>query len=514
LKTVLGVLALIAIVLLLVTVMWPRLDPARAELRDLQVDHALERERALQPLRVWTGRLFQAALAAVLLAVIVWAGSFAVAGVTSVAALRDKITIWALTTYARNALYPAPVAIHQDRTLTILPPPNAGHAQEVAALVNGAQPPPRLNGSTAKALLAPPVEEDLPALESPAALTPTEVLAADPVQNPHWALIGETGSGKSSASYLILEHLARRLPTEFVICERDGVNWNQQAQAVTPEGYARALAAIEAERQRRIARMRAADVDHISRLLEPPPYLVVVIEEADSMYAALDVTDHRLAQEYKVALRNLAQLGRKQGILLVLCMTTGTGDVFDAPTRKNLSNKLFFRSEPAVGDSWGIPRAAGLSRLPTGTAYSLQHGAAVTFPLARRPQLALSALVAPERLLLAVDAEADGLGPEDAPDGTPGTVLAEGGSTAVYAASLSLPPAVPTRVPYAIPPETSVERLTPAQRRLIIETYKRRPSLRGVERRLWPDLQHGGAKFYLVREVVQAAGLLIAEADV
>ena len=61
-------------------------------------------------------------------------------------------------------------------------------------------------------------------------------------------------------------------------------------------------------------------------------------------------------------------------------------DRFDSHVRKNIGNVLLFRSEHTVSEMW---RLAGvrLSDLPPGAAYSVRHGAMVSFPMTARPVL-------------------------------------------------------------------------------------------------------------------------------
>jgi hypothetical protein len=175
---------------------------------------------------------------------------------------------------------------------------------------------------------------------------------------------------------------------------------------------------VEQERQRRGELMRAADVDHISGLRERLPLLVVVIEEAESIYGRLFELDRTRAKQFVQTLRDIASLGRKQGIALVIATQTGTSNVFDAPTRRNLGNTLIFRSEAIVGDQWGVPRTIQLPKLDSGSAYALKYGAVVEFPLTPRPTLPHSPLYhEDETLLLTADGEADGEGDEDMDDG-------------------------------------------------------------------------------------------------
>ena len=87
-----------------------------------------------------------------------------------------------------------------------------------------------------------------------------------------------------------------------------------------------------------------------------------------------------------IALRSIARLGRKAGIILVAVTQSGTTDVFDSHVRKNIGNVLLFRSEHTVSEMWRLS-GVRLSDLPPGAAYSVRHGAVVNFPMTVRPQL-------------------------------------------------------------------------------------------------------------------------------
>jgi hypothetical protein len=277
----------------------------------------------------------------------------------------------------------------------------------------------RANGSGMKALLAPRPDEEILQIAAPQPITAGVIMDDyDPIREPHYLLIGQTGSGKSSAVKYITAEIARRYNSEFLVAERGGIDWNQQADARTIDGYAALLDTVEQERQQRGELMRAADVDHISGLRERLPLLVLVIEEAESAYGQLFQLDRNRAKVFAATLRDIASQGRKQGIVMIVATQTGTSGVFDAPTRRNLGNTLIFRSEVIVGDQFGVPRAAGLATLPSGTAYALKYGAVVEFPLSSRPTLPHSPLYHEnETLLLTTDGEADGMGDEDQDDG-------------------------------------------------------------------------------------------------
>ena len=231
-----------------------------------------------------------------------------------------------------------------------------------------------------------------PVAEIPApvpALTPSDVVDVDPRTSPHWLLVGSTGSGKTVASYRILSELTRRNPCQVTICEPGGVNWAGQATATNTRDIAQTIGDVAGELERRQALLRSADVDHVQDLVPPLPYVVLVAEETESVLDDLRLTDRATRDATIIALRSIARLGRKCGIVLVAVTQSGTTDVFDSHVRKNIGNVLLFRSEHTVSEMW---RLAGvrLSDLPPGAAYSVRHGAMVSFPMTARPVLQLA----------------------------------------------------------------------------------------------------------------------------
>ena len=460
-----AILALAIILISLALVVGYQLDPTiQADRAHAAYVRAQGREQ-IAPL--WTAIKMLVLIAAGLSAAIMLIGG-AVNGVRWLAQRTDLI-------YAQHGIYPA------VRSGGLLLSNEAG-AQRVAALVGGNVD--RLNAGAVRPLLADPDPGPLLAAEpGPARIAVDTALRVDP-HNPHTLLIGGTGSGKSLAAYSILAAICRNVPAEVLIAEREGVNWNDAAHVQTVGGYMSLLDAIEAERQRRAGLLRAEDVDHISALRQPPPYLAVLIEEAESIYSELSITDRDTARRFTVALRMLAAMGRKQGIMLICATQTGTGQVFDVPTRKNFGRRFLFRSEPAVGDAWGLPRSAGLAQLPPGTAYSLEHAGLVTFPLVARPTLPLSSLYR-----------------EAVPGAGTGAV-----QDTVYRPEegvWEVQSGIPAAVPSAVPPDAMAEALDPWQRRRIWWAWQRWHTLRGVQRELWPDQEPGGQKFYLAREIVR-----------
>ena len=260
---------------------------------------------------------------------------------------------------------------------------NADKSQVVAALSSGRRASAAVTQRVLDWQPAPVPELPAPVAEP---LTPGDVVDVDPRTSPHWLLVGSTGSGKTVASYRILSELTRRNPCQVTICEPGGVNWAGQATATNTREIAQTIADVHGELIRRQDLLRSADVDHVQDLVPPLPYVVLVAEETETVLDDLRLTDRATRDATIIALRSIARLGRKAGIILVAVTQSGTTDVFDSHVRKNIGNVLLFRSEHTVSEMW---RLAGvrLSDLPPGAAYSVRHSAVVNFPMTVRPQL-------------------------------------------------------------------------------------------------------------------------------
>lgn len=293
--------------------------------------------------------------------------------------------------HARDSLYPVQ-DLGRGRYINL----NEPGAQSIAAAAQARRPTAALAGRIIDAHYRNAIDampEQLAALPAPepAPLTVASLAAVDLRTDPHWLLIGATGSGKTVASYAILAELSRRAPCEFVICELGGVNWPQATATTTPEIVA-AILSVQAEMERRQGLLRTYGVDHVQDLAGAPPYLFLLVEEIDATLDDLRIVgsrDQRAAAV--VALRAIARMGRKSGVCLFAVSTSGTTDVFDPHVRKNMSSVLLFRSEHTVSETWRLP-GVRLTDLEPGMAYSLRHGAMIRFPYARRPRLPLASL--------------------------------------------------------------------------------------------------------------------------
>ncbi len=202
-----------------------------------------------------------------------------------------------------------------------------------------------------------------------------------------------------------------------MVLEYGGNNWNQQAAAITPEGYVAAFAEIAKERERREKMIRAEDCQEADRLKNPPPYLVVVIEEAENVYAAVKSLGQSYKHLYADTMRDLVAMGRKQRILILVATTTGDG----RGVRRAGAPQPGEQDAVQVGAGNRVsvqacPEEINLSRLPTGTCYSVGDGSLVEFPRIERPKLPASSLyheARPEQLRRrAGAAPADGRHPQ------------------------------------------------------------------------------------------------------
>ena len=143
---------------------------------------------------------------------------------------------------------------------------------------------------------------------------------------------------------------------------------------------------MHGELLRRQDLLRTADVDHVRDLPEPLPFVILVVEEAEATLDDLRLTDRATRDATVISLRNLARMGRKCGICLVMCTQSGTADLLDTHMRRNFGTVLLFRSEHTIPEMWRL-KGVKLSDIKPGWAYSVRHGAMVSFPMTARPVL-------------------------------------------------------------------------------------------------------------------------------
>jgi hypothetical protein len=386
--------------------------------------------------------------------------------------LRNRL----LLIYAdKLGLYPQRAPI-----LRALPADNQPNAQIAAAFVQGNIS--RLPASPLRQL-APTLDADPLALPEPLPLlTASQAVDVDPVTRPHWLIVGQTGSGKSTATRFILQELTRRYACEFCICEPGGIDWNSQAAAYSETGIASAVGAVYAELERRQDLLRADDLQHVSQLGNLA-YLYLVIEEMESVLDNLRDIDPQQAKDARVQLRNVARLGRKVGIGLIAVTQAARTDVFDSHVRTNLANVLLFRNSQTTAEMFRVP--VRLTDLPTGTAFSVAHGRTVEFPLLARPNVPVSSIYREDALQAAeyrlehpltttAATTTAGSGPSVAQ-------TAENGSSATTSSAVA-------ETGYTL--------------QEIWDAYKEAKSITGAQRILYPGQQEGGSHWLEIRAAV------------
>ncbi len=487
-KLLLGGLAVI-IVLAAVIYLIAWHDPQSVQARELNT-----------PFRVWAWRAIWVGIGAGVLTALLGGGLFVIGrGVRSI--------VNGLSVPAEHGLYPGVLFVGRHvRQLE-----NERYAQIVAALTNGNLD--RIGQGPMKAILAPRSEENLlPEPEPLPTLTLSEATRVDPRTNPHWLMIGKTGSGKSTAMRHVLTTMGQRYPAEFVICEPNRGNWKDATHAWTVDGIAQAVAAVYEEQNRRAGLLAAhPTADHIMDLPGLHlPYLCLIFAEMDATMDNLYKLDRSQHRSTLVQLRDIARMGRKQGVCLFAESQAGLADVLDPNIARNFANIFLFNGSQQTAKTLGVSDLVSLPKLPVGTAFSMTHEQVVEFPPVERPTLRRSRLyqevetlplTAPEPLKqLPADAEADGLGAADQPSDPPAEVFIPAARSVMAAeAAVSLPEHI-----------NSADGLTLVQKEYIWRVYlatartarNRRPSLRATEAHCYAG-QAGGVKFYLVRDVVR-----------
>ncbi len=377
------VLGIVAVICLVVLLQWT--DPAVSAAREARIERAEAQATALAPLWLVVTRSLVVRLG--------------VAGTVLLIGGAWELVLWLRLrrklVYPQHALYPAVMVepvwplLGPGDLIRVRLPVNEERSQVVAALTNGTLD--RLPAGGVRAVLNPPKgEEMLPVSDGNRLLSAGEAVAIDLVTHPHALLVGQTGSGKSTATRYLLTQMAERYPCEFVICEPGGVDWNTAAAAWTEAGIAAAIKAVYGEMVRRLDLLREADRSHANEL--GLRYVVLVVEEMEAVLDDLGDLSREAQRRTRVRLRQIARMGRKAGIPLVAVTQAARTDVFDSHVRTNLAEVWLFRNSQTTAEMFRV-KGVQLPGLGQGMAYSLRHQAMVQFPLVRaRPLLRLSPL--------------------------------------------------------------------------------------------------------------------------
>ena len=396
------------------------------------------------------------------------------AGVGAAVVRMAMIRSGALHPHREHGLYPA--ILHRGQWEVLSDPV----AQQFAAL------PARPTAAVARALIGTPTAtgRGAPAVIDSEAVDVTPYAPRFDLQRaPHFLFAGQTGRGKTTAMWQVTDALARSHDIAWTIAEPGGANWKELATATDIASIAEAIASVHAEMTRRLEVLRASAANHVANLPEPMPYVGFVIEESESVYGDLSLSNRNQAKQLAVQLRQLAAMGRKAGIVLVLGTQTALRVIFDGAVLENVGNVYLFGGAQNLAERFRVSHDVRLPELGPGQAYCPRDNRIVQFArVMQAPKL---------RLAL----PAGGTSEAVRTDETAGFEPVRGG-TYRY---------VPDE---AIEMPTEPGELSEAQRRAILSAFTRAGSLKGAQRTLYPDQELGGWRFYQIRKACQDAGLV------
>ncbi|RSX56976.1 DNA segregation ATPase and related proteins (FtsK/SpoIIIE family) [Bifidobacterium samirii] len=199
-------------------------------------------------------------------------------------------------------------------------------------------------------------------------------------QGPHALVAGTTGSGKSVLLETWCLALACANPPSrltFVFLDfKGGSTFNRLSRLPHARGTVgdldlahavRALAALEEELRRREALAAAHGVGDLSVMDDPPPRLVIVVDEFHALRAQLP--------DYVDRLTRIAAVGRSLGMHLIACTQNPSGQV-NAQMHANLSIGICLRVRDAMQsrELVGAPHAAAIAPSMPGAAYITDGG--------------------------------------------------------------------------------------------------------------------------------------------
>jgi hypothetical protein len=370
-------------------------------------------------------------------------------------------------------------------------------AHVVKAGVSG---PQRLPAATYKQLTRPPDDPlQLPAPSVNVELVPYEVLKPDLANYPVRLIVGRSGCGKTNLGHALLGVARQELPgAEFVICSLVAHRWPGILSANTTDGILAAAEAVHAELLRRDAYL--AQHKFVNAQASDLRPLMFVMDEAQSVF---DEMDAAMASRFETAIKAIVNYGRNMLVASVFLTQTGDRKIMPKTLNDN-ADVLIGNSHDWVAAAFAITNEAlrrELNGAPQGRFYSLRHGAWCTFPLVKVPQVRLSSIYqAP--LQLAADAEADGLGAADQPDGA--------------TASAALP-LLPTDAEGGVWDPAGVGRRPVGSRDYTLaidEAFEQRvwevwdglekPNYTAVQKLMFPDQEDGGAHWKAIKAVVLA----------
>src|SRR5690606_28637784 len=212
---------------------------------------------------------------------------------------------------------------------------------------------------------------------------------------PHILVAGQTGSGKSVFTTATLAHLVTHAdpnqlrlilidPKRVELASFAGIRHLARPVATDVQEAVKALGEAVAEMSDRWRILEEHGKRNISELDDPPPYLVVVVDEL----ADLMMTAGKAAEAHIV---RLLQLGRAAGVHLILATQRQSTDVITGLNKTNTANRICIAMSPHTDSNVALG-VSGAERL-------LGQGDALWFPAgASQPERVQGAFLSTEDL--------------------------------------------------------------------------------------------------------------------
>lgn len=170
------------------------------------------------------------------------------------------------------------------------------------------------------------------------------IIVYDMVKNPHLLIAGETGSGKSTQLRSILSTLIQALPPErleLYLCDLKRSEFHLfrhvehvRGLFVSPREMKPMLQYLQKEMRSRGDLLDQHEVSHIDDLQQPPPYIVLCIDEV-----ALLQNEKKLME----LVEEISAIGRALGVFLILSMQRPDRKVLDGKLKNNLTVRMGFK---------------------------------------------------------------------------------------------------------------------------------------------------------------------------
>ncbi|MED1305188.1 chromosome partitioning protein ParA [[Bacillus thuringiensis] serovar konkukian] len=185
----------------------------------------------------------------------------------------------------------------------------------------------------------------------------------DMVTHAHLLIAGETGSGKSSQIRSVLTTLIQNKTTDnlhLYLCDLKQSEFHLfqkvkhvQSVTYTPEELYPVLFKLKKEIQRRGKLLNQHGINHIDKLPEKIPYIVMCIDEYPMLAGE---------RESIKIIKEISAIGRTNGVFLILSMQRPDAEVLDGKIKNNLTVSMGFRCKNATNSK--IMDCAGAENIP------------------------------------------------------------------------------------------------------------------------------------------------------